>query len=105
MWQCENICQICHIHIPKIPTMAGCLVNLQAFCCPLPQERLHLLCPVQALSTYAHCLSMWHMSSSLLVCFGSGKKVNPYEVCGMSSPLGISANSTRNMASSSDLMK
>lgn len=36
------------------------------------EERLHFLCPVQALKAYVDCSSQWCKSSQLFVCFEAG---------------------------------
>ncbi len=37
-------------------------------------ERLHMLCPVRALTIYVDRSSLWRQSPQLLVCFGAGRR-------------------------------
>ncbi len=73
------------------------------------------LCPVRALRIYVDCTGQWHGSDKLFVCFGGKSKGSTvtkqrmshwiveaislaYEACGLTSPLGLRAHSTRAVA-------
>ena len=108
-----------------MPTNIPRPIVLQAFCPPQfassDQEKLNLLCPVQALDTYVHRAAPWRKSDQLFVCFGSPKKGLPaskqtiskwiveaislaYESSGQPCPLVVRAHSTRSMAASKALL-
>lgn len=112
-------------YVPKVPSSTARSVVLQAFHPPphvsAGEERLHLLCPVRALSVYLEKSASWRRSDQLLVCFGSPKRGLPatkqtisnwivqaiteaYKVRGVPSPLALRAHSTRGMASSRALL-
>ncbi|KAI5086409.1 integrin alpha-X-like, partial [Silurus meridionalis] len=61
-------------YIPKLPSVVTRPIRLQAFYPPpfkVPDlEKLNWLCPVQALDTYVHRLSLWGMSDQLFICCG-----------------------------------
>lgn len=78
-------------------------------------ERLHLLCPVRALSIYMQKSSQWRKSDQLSVCFGSPRKGFPaskqtisncsgYYFALSGAQFALRAHSTRGMASSRALL-
>ncbi len=85
-------------------------------------ERLHMLCPVQALKLYVDHSKVWRKTSQLLVCFGVGRRglatskqrishwvrdaiLLAYEVQNLPSPLSLRAHSTRGIAPSQALFR
>ncbi len=67
-------------YIPKVlsTSFRSQVVTLHSFHPPpfasSEDEKLHMLCPVQALKLYVDRSKVWKKSSQLLVCFGPGRR-------------------------------
>ncbi len=69
-------------YVPKVlsTSFRSQVVTLHSFHPPPfasgEDERLHMLCPVQALKIYVDQSSLWRQSPQFLVCFGAGLRVH-----------------------------
>jgi len=106
-------------YMPKVPTtpLRDLVVNLQALPLEEADPALALLCPVRALRTYVDRTQCFRTSDQLFVCHGGSQKGRAlskqrlshwivdaialsYQQQGLPCPLGVTAHSTRSVASS-----
>ncbi len=115
-------------YIPKVlsTSFRSQVVTLHSFHPPpfasSEDERLHMLCPVRALTLYVDRSKVWRKSPQLLICFGAGRRglatskqrishwvrdaiSLAYEARKLPSPLSLRAHSTRGVASSQALFR